>query len=111
MFNIHEALATNNFTDPQGRPSKNIPKAILAQFIIGFITAFAYLVALFYSIYDLPGILDSPYLFPLASIYHQATNSAAGTLGLLIIALLPNFIGCLGTYLTASRVFLDACEG
>lgn len=86
------------------RPSKNIPIAILAQFILGFTTAFAYLISLFYSIYDLSAILDSPYLFPLASIYHQATNSAAGTLGLLIIAFLPNFVACLGCYLTASRV-------
>lgn len=83
----------------------NIPKAILAQYIVGFTTAFAYLIAMFYSLSSIDDVLNSRYLFPLAEIYHQATNSAGGTLGLLILAFLPNFIACLGCYLTASRVF------
>ena len=87
------------------RPSRNIPKAILAQYIIGFITGFVYLVSIFYSISDLDTILQSTFLFPLASIYQQATNSAGGTVGLLIIAILPNLICLVGTYLAASRVF------
>lgn len=87
------------------KPSKTIPKAILAQFIIGFITGFAYLISIFYSISDLTKILDSTFLSPLASIYQQATGSAGGTLGLLIVAILPNWIAMLGCYLTASRVF------
>ncbi|KAL9130170.1 MAG: hypothetical protein Q9217_001564, partial [Psora testacea] len=87
------------------RPSKNIPKAILAQFIIGFVTAFTYLIALFYGISDLKTILEGPYLFPLASIYRQITSSASGTVGLLLLSFLPNFISCLGTYLIASRAF------
>jgi hypothetical protein len=87
------------------RPSRNIPLAILAQFIVGFITSFAYLISLFYSISDLNTILSSRYLFPLASIYEQATNSASGTVGLLILAFLPNVITCTGCYITASRIF------
>lgn len=92
-------------TDRFTRPSKNIPKAILAQFIIGFITGFCYLISIFYSISDLSKILDSTFLFPLTSIYQQATGSAGGTLGLLIVAILPNLIALLGCFLTASRVF------
>jgi len=41
------------------RPSQNIPKAILAQFIVEFFTAMFYLIA----------ILTSHYLFPLSVIY------------------------------------------
>ncbi len=78
---------------------------MLAQFTIGFATGLAYLIALLYGIHDLSNILESPYLFPLASIYHQATNSAGGSAGLLILSFLPNFIACLGCYLTSSRVF------
>jgi choline transport protein len=44
-------------------------------------------------------------LFPLASIYQQATNSAGGTIGLRLCAFLPYLIGMLGSYLTVSRVF------
>jgi len=83
----------------------NIPKAIFFQFLFGFISAFTYLIAIFYSISDLPSVLDSPYLFRLASIYQQATNSVGGTLGLLLCAFLPYLIGTLGSYLTVSRMF------
>ncbi|KAH8679550.1 choline transporter [Tricladium varicosporioides] len=87
------------------KPSQNIPKAILAQFIVGFFTAFFYLIAIFYSINDLDSILDGTYLFPLTSIYRQATGSAGGSLGLLLVAFIPSLIAGLGCYLTASRVF------
>ncbi|MCJ1230173.1 hypothetical protein MMC12_006845 [Toensbergia leucococca] len=86
-------------------PSINIPKAILAQFVVGFVTALLYLIAIFYALSDLPAVLDSTYLFPLAEIYRQATGSAAGSLGLLILAFLPTFIAAVGCYLTASRTF------
>jgi len=87
------------------KPGKNIPKAMLAQFIIGFFTALCYLIAIFYSISDLQSILDSAYIFPLAAIYRQSTGSAGGALVLLILAFLPNLIAVIGCYLTASRVF------
>ena len=87
------------------RPGKNIPKAMLAQFIIGFFTALCYLIAIFYIISDLQSILDSAYIFPLAAIYRQSTGSAGGALGLLILAFLPGLIAVIGCYLTASRMF------
>lgn len=51
------------------RPSRNIPKAMAAQYIIGFATAFVYMVAIFYSIHALPGALSSTPIFPLAGLY------------------------------------------
>ncbi|TAQ90123.1 hypothetical protein B7494_g1581 [Chlorociboria aeruginascens] len=86
-------------------PSKNIPKAILAQYVVGFLTAFFYLIAIFYSVTDLDAILGSSYLFPLTEIYHQSTSSAGGSLGLLIVAFIPTIPAAVGCYLTASRVF------
>lgn len=84
----------------------NIPKAILAQFIIGFVTTFFYIISIFYGINDLDKVLEegSRY-FPLAAIYRQATGSAGGALGLLILSFLPLFIACIGLYLTTSRTF------
>ena len=84
----------------------NIPKAILAQFIIGFFTTLCYVITIFYGIFDLDLVLEegSRY-FPLAAIYRQATGSAGGTLGLIILSFLPLFIACIGLYLTASRTF------
>ena len=78
---------------------------MLAQYVIGFITAFTYLITIFYSISDLDAVLESNFLFPLAEIYLQASSSAGGALGLLILALLPSIVAVIGCYLTASRVF------
>lgn len=86
------------------RPSRNIPRAMLAQYVVGFFTALFYAIALLYAITDLDSILDSPYLFPLTAIYQQATGSSGGALGLLICAFLPVVVSISGIYLTASRM-------
>ncbi|THC89127.1 hypothetical protein EYZ11_011421 [Aspergillus tanneri] len=85
------------------RPSRNIPKAVLAQMSIGFITGSLYMIAVFYAIIDLDAVLNSKYTFPLAEIYRQATGSSAGSLGLLIVVFLPTVITCAGCYITAGR--------
>lgn len=76
-----------------------------AQYIVGFITAFTYMVAIFYSIHDLPAALSTVPTFPLAGLYLQATGTRGGGLGLLIIAFIPTFITCVGCYITAGRTF------
>lgn len=83
-------------------PRRNIPLAILAQMGIGFLTAFFYMIAIFYSISSIDDVLAAPY-FPLATIYNQATQSNAGTMGLLFIIFVPVFCCCVGTYITAGR--------
>lgn len=88
------------------RPRRNIPLAIAAQMVIGFITAFCYMIAIFYAINNLEAVTDPASQFarfPLAEIYAQATNTGAGTLGLLAVILLPLIITCIGTYITAGR--------
>ncbi|KAH8693271.1 choline transporter [Talaromyces proteolyticus] len=86
------------------RPGRNIPLGILAQYVLGFVTALCYAIALFYSINDLDAVLKSSYLFPLTEIYVQSTGSAGGSLGLLILAFLPSIVAVIGCYLTSSRV-------
>ncbi|KAJ5161987.1 hypothetical protein N7492_007379 [Penicillium capsulatum] len=84
------------------KPSRNIPKAVLAQMSVGFVTGICYMVAVFYAIQDIIKVRDSPY-FPLAEIYHQATGSRGGALGLLLIAFLPTLVTATGCYITAGR--------
>ena len=86
-------------------PSKNIPKAILFQFVFGFFSGLFYLIAILYGINDLDGVLNSSFLFPLAEIYRQTSGSRAGAVGLLFLAFLPTLLSCVGCYVTASRVF------
>ncbi|CAL5866959.1 uncharacterized protein PFLUO_LOCUS1171 [Penicillium psychrofluorescens] len=85
------------------KPSRNIPKAVLAQMGVGFVTGICYMIAIFYSIQNLPKVRNSPLNFPLAEIYRQATGSRGGALGLLIVAFLPTLITCTGCYITAGR--------
>jgi choline transport protein len=82
----------------------NIPKAILAQYIVGFTTAFCYVVTIFYSVNDLDSLFSNPWPFPLAELYRQATNSNAGSLGLLIVIFLPMFCTNIGCYITTGRM-------
>ncbi|KAJ5382281.1 SNF2-related protein [Penicillium concentricum] len=85
------------------KPSRNIPKAILAQMGVGFVTGICYMVAIFYSINDLDAVNDPNTFFPLAEIYRQATGSHGGALGLLVVAFLPTFVTACGCYITAGR--------
>jgi choline transport protein len=84
------------------RPKCNIPLAIAAQMVIGFFTAFFYMIAIFYSITNITDVFNAPN-FPLATIYHQATSSNGGTLGLLLVIFFPIFCTAIGTYITAGR--------
>ncbi|KAI9932134.1 hypothetical protein MW887_009643 [Aspergillus wentii] len=84
-------------------PNRNIPKAVLAQMGVGFITGILYMIAIFYAIRDLDAVNTSVYGFPLAEIYRQATGSRGGAVGLLIVAFLPTVITCAGCYITAGR--------
>ncbi|KAI4286704.1 MAG: hypothetical protein L6R35_004043 [Caloplaca aegaea] len=95
---------TTHLAEEIPKPSVNIPKAILAQFVIGFTTTLFYIIAIFYGLNDLDTVLEqSNRYFPLAAIYRQTTGSGGGTLGLLILSFLPFFIACVGLYLTSSR--------
>ena len=77
----------------------------MAQFTIGFITAFTFLIAIFYGISDFDAIIEDSahYLFPITAIYHQCTGGKGAAFGLLFVLLLPNWCGAFGLMLTSSR--------
>ena len=97
--------AVTHLAEEIPHPSRNVPKAILAQMIVGFWTGFLYLIAIFYAVNDLSAVLTSSSTFPIAEIYRQATGSEGGSLGLLILAFLPTLGTAMGCYITASRTF------
>ncbi|KAL8907455.1 MAG: hypothetical protein Q9171_005841 [Xanthocarpia ochracea] len=86
-------------------PHRNLPKAILFQYVFGFFSGLLYLIPLLYGITNIDDVLASVYLFPLADIYRQAAGTKAGAVGLVFVALLPTFISGIGCCITASRVF------
>ena len=85
-------------------PRTNIPKAILAQYAVGFCTALLYVITIFYSVNDVTALFSNPWPFPLAELYRQSTDSPAGSLGLLVVILLPSISTTIGCYLTCGRM-------
>jgi choline transport protein len=83
-------------------PRRNIPLAIAAQMVIGFITALVYMIAIFYAISNLDDVFAAP-VSPLAVIYYQATSSNSGSISLLLVVFLPIFCTTIGTYITSGR--------
>jgi amino acid transporter len=82
-------------------PSRAIPIAMALQYGIGFVTGFAYLIAIFYSINDLTAVSNSPY--PIAEIYRQATGSGAGATGLLALIMICMILAVIGLNICAGR--------
>ena len=78
---------------------------ILYQTLIGFVSGFCLLVALFYAINDLEAIINSSVSFPLTEIYHQATGSAGGALALLLFIFFSAFVSLIAGYVTAGRTY------
>lgn len=61
------------------------------------------MVAMFYAINDLDAIFEADSICPLGDIYRQVTGSNGGTLGLLIVIILPIICATVGCYITAGR--------
>ncbi len=74
-------------------PEIMIPKAIIGTVIIGFVTSFSYVIAMFFSVQNLDDILNSNTGVPILDIYYQALGSKNGALCLETLIVLTAF-GC-----------------
>lgn len=82
---------------------RNLPIVLLWQIVVGFVTAIAYMAAMFYAISDIDAIFAAGSIFPLGDIYRQATGSKAGALGLLAVIIIPTFCAGTGCMITCGR--------
>ncbi|KAJ9610227.1 hypothetical protein H2200_005004 [Cladophialophora chaetospira] len=96
---------TSHLAEEMQNPSKNIPMAILWQYVVGFLTGLFFLIAVLYGLTDADALFETAFAFPLGEIYRQDAGTSAGAIGLLFLVLAPTTIACLGCYLTASRIF------
>lgn len=94
----------SHLAEEMPRPTSNIPKAILVQYIFSLITGLLYLIAIFYATSDLSH-LPTASIFPLADIYLQATGSPTATVALLVLAFIPTMFGIIGCYILVGRQF------
>jgi amino acid transporter len=104
-FTIGTLDAITHLAEELPNPKVDLPKGVFAQVALGFLSAFLFAIALFYSITDLDAVVNSNGAFPLAAIYRQATRNSAGTFGLLFIVFASLMICLVGTLLTCGRIW------
>ena len=71
-------------------PERMVPVAIMGTVAIGFVTAWFYSVAMFFSVQDLAAVFGTPTLVPILELYAQAVGSKLGAI------FLETFIICTG---------------
>jgi amino acid transporter len=104
-FTIGTVDAITHLAEELPNPRVDLPKGVAAQIILGFLSAFLFGIAMFYSISDLDAVLNSNGSFPLAAIYRQATGTKGGAFCLLMIVLISLIICLVGTLLTCGRIW------
>ncbi|KAL8930926.1 MAG: hypothetical protein Q9208_000027 [Pyrenodesmia sp. 3 TL-2023] len=87
------------------RPGTNVPKAIMYQYLVGFVSGFFFLIAIFYAINDLEAVINSSTSFPLTEIYRQTTGSAGGALALMLLIFFSSFVNLIGAYVGIGRIY------
>lgn len=65
---------------------KQCPRALVMSVLIGFVTCFAFLIAVLFCVQDLDAVVNTPTGVPILEIFYQATNNkaAATCLGVVI---------------------------
>lgn len=104
-FTIGTPDSISHMAEEVKDPRRNVPRGILLQIGLGFLSALCFAIVLGYAVTDMSVLQGGVNTFPLAAIYAQATNSAAATLCLLLIIFLSLLCCVTGTVLTASRAY------
>ena len=84
--------------------STAVPMTLVAVIIIGFVTTFPFLIAMFYCISDFDAVLGTPTLVPIYEIWHQATKSGTAATIFLVLLLLTGVFALNASQQTASRL-------
>lgn len=79
-----------------------VPRALVATVLVGFITAFPFVVAMFYCISDPYSVLASP--VPIFEIWRQAVRSDKGATAMTALLVLTGYAALNASQQTASRL-------
>ena len=104
-FTIGTPDSISHMAEEVRDPRRNVPRGILLQIGLGFLSALCFAIVLGYAVSDMSVLQGGVNTFPLAAIYEQATSSAGATFGLLFIIFLSLLCGVTGTVLTATRTY------
>ncbi|KAJ9132622.1 Choline transport [Pleurostoma richardsiae] len=79
-----------------------IPWALISTVTIGFVTAFAFAIAMTYSYHDFDAVLTSP--LPILEVWNQALSSPAAATTFLVVLIICASFAIAGCIQTASRL-------
>ncbi|KAJ5280539.1 hypothetical protein N7478_005911 [Penicillium angulare] len=81
-----------------------VPRALMSTLIIGFVTSFAFMIAMLYCTNDLDAVVASTTGIPIYEMWYQATNSrTAATIFIVLLCFAATF-ALIGAQQTASRL-------
>jgi choline transport protein len=81
--------------------------AIMSTIVIGFVTTFPFIVAMFYCISDFDSVLGTPTGVPIYEIWNQATQSGTAATIFIILLLLTGVFALNASQQTASRLIFS----
>ncbi|KAI1621928.1 choline transporter [Exophiala viscosa] len=81
-----------------------VPRALMWTLLLGFLSAFPFMIAMLYCIQDLDGVLGTPTGQPMYELWYQATSSEAAATVFISILLLGGFFALNAAQQTASRL-------
>ncbi|CAM1507612.1 Fc.00g072530.m01.CDS01 [Cosmosporella sp. VM-42] len=82
--------------------AKTVPKALMSTIVVGFITSFAFAIAMTYCTTDFDAVLAAP--VPILEIWFQATGYHAAAVTFAILLTVCGCFAILGCHQTASRL-------
>ncbi|KAM5443233.1 choline transporter [Microsporum ferrugineum] len=85
--------AATHMAEEVAAPERSIPIAIMGTVAIGFVTAWFYVISMFFSLNDFNTVAKSPTGVPILELYFQALGSKAGAIVLESLVLATG-IGC-----------------
>ena len=77
---------------------------MLLTVIINATFGFAFIICLLFTIGDLETVLDSPTGYPIIEVYHQATQSKAGTNVMMTMIIIVVVVSCFNNLASVSRL-------
>ena len=84
-----------------------VPLALVATILIGFVTTFTFVVAMFYCISDFDLVLGTPTAVPIYEIWRQAVKSSTGATIMVVLLLLSGVFSLNASQQTASRLIFS----
>jgi choline transport protein len=98
LINTNWAFAcldcATHLAEEVARPEKMIPIAIMGTVAIGFVTAWFFGIAMFFSLNDLDALFNTPTLVPILELFNQALQSRAGAVVLETLIIVTG-VGCM----------------